>query len=97
MSQPTIALLQSLLVFLQIANAGIETVTKNPLIALLLTAFLGALQFYLNALGNASITEPVKARLAELDNLHASAVSTVLAQAATPQPAPVPPAPRKQW
>ena len=92
MKQTTIAFLQSLLVFLQIANAGIATVTKNPLVALLLTAFLGALQFYLNALGNASITEPVKTRLAELDSIHASAVQ---AQTVTPQP--TPPAPRKQW
>lgn len=55
MSTNTILLLQSLLIFLQMINGAIATVTQNATIALLIGAFVGAFQFYVNHLGNQTV------------------------------------------
>jgi hypothetical protein len=58
MSQNTILLLQSLLIFLQVVNGAIGTLTHNATIAVLVGAFVGSLQYYVQHIGNASIPPP---------------------------------------
>ena len=56
MSQNQIVALQSTLIFLQMVNAQIAIVTKSQLVALIVGAFLGAFQYYVQHLGNASLS-----------------------------------------
>ena len=108
MSQITIAAIQSLLVFLQVLNGGIgvvlsllpQTSITVKIVPLILVAAISAGQAFMNNLGNSSVSDPVKKKLAELDNLNASAVSTVLSQAAIakiPASTTTLPAPKRQW
>lgn len=60
MSPRTILLLQTFLVFLQMANAAIEQLPQPY--PILVAAFIGALQFYIQNLGNKA--DPVKAQSA---------------------------------
>lgn len=53
MSANVILLLQSILIFFQMVNAAIGTMEHiNPVVVLLLSAFVGSFQFYVNHLGN---------------------------------------------
>ncbi|MFB3816005.1 MAG: hypothetical protein ACE14L_18030 [Terriglobales bacterium] len=53
MSTHTILLLQSILIFLQMVNAALGvTLHVSPAVAVLLSAFVGAFQFYVNHVGN---------------------------------------------
>ncbi len=53
MKPNTILLLQSILIFLQMANAAVDTLP--PVGRTLAAAFIGAFQFYVNHLGNQSV------------------------------------------
>jgi len=58
-TQNTILLLQSFLIFLQMVNAALGTsLHAPPTISVLLAAFVGAFQFYVNHLGNQSTPPP---------------------------------------
>jgi uncharacterized membrane protein YuzA (DUF378 family) len=92
MSQRTIAVLQSILVAAQFINVGLVTVTRNALVTLIAGAVVAGLTALMNQIGNASISEPVKTRLSELDALHQANAAAVTSAAAQSQPA-VPPAP----
>lgn len=81
--QDIIALLQALSAAAQVINVGLLTVTRNPLATLISAAFVSALQNWLNGQGNASITPPVKKKLAELDSIHAANAQTVAVTAQT--------------
>jgi hypothetical protein len=69
----SILALQSLLLFLQVVNAGIASVTHDTLVALLIGAGVMGLSHFVNHLGNhavppevqALLTEPQKSKLAE--------------------------------
>jgi len=65
MSQNTILALQSFLIFLQIVNAGIASVVKEPLVSLVLSAGVGSFQYFVNHVGNQSISPEVKAVLTD--------------------------------
>jgi hypothetical protein len=91
MSQQTIAFFQAILTGMQAVNLGIGTVTKNPLITLLVGAVVLAMQQYANYLGNASMTPPVQAKLAELDAVHQANAAAVAAAPVVP----LPPSPKK--
>jgi hypothetical protein len=52
MKPNTILLLQSILIFLQMANAAVDTLPQPW--PVLISAFVGAFQFYVNHLGNES-------------------------------------------
>lgn len=52
MSTNTILLIQTVLVFGQIANAGLASVTHDPLVTLLIGAAVGAGQFFVQHVGN---------------------------------------------
>ena len=66
MSQNTIALLQSVLVFLQLVNAGLAGLAHvNPIVTIILSAAVGFLQTYLQRLGNQSISPQVSAMLSQ--------------------------------
>jgi hypothetical protein len=98
MSQSRIALFQSILTGMQAVNLGLGTVTKDPLITLLVGAVVLAMQQYANQLGNSSISEPVKARLSELDDIHqANAAAVASAQPPTPAPAAPTVPPHSGW
>jgi hypothetical protein len=56
MSQSLIVALQAALIFLQIVNGQIAVVTHNTLIALIIGAAVGALQYFVQHLGNASLS-----------------------------------------
>ena len=61
MSANTILLLQSLLIFLQMVNAALGTSLHAPVVvSVLLAAFVGAFQFYVNHLGNQTPPAPPK-------------------------------------
>jgi hypothetical protein len=55
MSTNTILLLQSLLIFLQVINGAIATITHNAAVALIVGAFFGAFQFYVQHIGNQTV------------------------------------------
>lgn len=65
MSQNTIIGLQAVLIFFQIVNTGIAIITKDPLVSLMVSAGVGALQYYVNHVGIHSISPEVKAVLTE--------------------------------
>jgi hypothetical protein len=55
MTQNTILLLQAFLIFLQLANSAVDTLPQPwPVIV---SAFVGAFQWYVQHLGNQSIPE----------------------------------------
>ena len=56
MSQNLIVALQTLLIFLQIINGQIAVVTHNPVITLVIGAVVGAVQYYVQHIGNASLS-----------------------------------------
>ena len=51
MKQNSLYLLQACGFFLQTVNAGLSGVVHNPVASLLISAFVGAFQFYLGHLG----------------------------------------------
>jgi amino acid transporter len=59
----TIIALQSLLLFLQVLNAGIASVTHDTLIVLLIGAAVMGLSHFVNHLGNHSVPAEVSAVL----------------------------------
>lgn len=62
MSQTTLTALQSLLIFLQMANAGISGMTHlNPIISVLLSAGVGSFQYFVQHLGNQSVPQVTQA------------------------------------
>lgn len=57
MKPNTILLLQSILIFLQMANAAVDTLPQPwPILG---AAFIGAFQFYVNHLGNQTQPNPL--------------------------------------
>jgi hypothetical protein len=54
-SQNNIVAAQSFLIFLQMVNAQIAVVTKSALVALIVGAVIGGLQYYIQNAGNASL------------------------------------------
>lgn len=56
MSQNQIVAFQSALIFLQMVNAQIAIVTKSQLVALIVGSFLGGFQYWVQHLGNASLS-----------------------------------------
>jgi hypothetical protein len=54
-SQNTIVALQSFLILLQMINAQISVVTKCALVALIVGAVIGGLQYYIQNAGNSSL------------------------------------------
>jgi hypothetical protein len=56
MKPNTILLLQSILIFLQMCNAAVDTLPQPW--PILVAAFVGAFQFYINHLGNQSVPTP---------------------------------------
>jgi len=58
MKPNTILLLQSMLIFLQMANAAVDTLPQPwPILA---AAFIGAFQFYVNHIGNQTQPDETK-------------------------------------
>lgn len=57
MSQNNIVAAQSFLIFLQMVNAQIAVVTKSALVALIVGAVIGGLQYYIQNAGNASLPQ----------------------------------------
>lgn len=61
MSTHTILLLQSILIFLQMVNAALGvTLHVPPVVSVMLSAFVGAFQFYVNHVGNQTQPPPAK-------------------------------------
>lgn len=54
MSPTVILLLQSLLIFAQMANAGAAQAIHNPTVSVMLGAFVGAFQYFVQHVGNAT-------------------------------------------
>jgi hypothetical protein len=68
MGQNAILALQSLLIFLQIANAGLSTLQGlHPIVPMLSAAALGGFQYFVTHLGNKSISPEVQMRLEVCD------------------------------
>ena len=84
MSQNLIVALQSLLIFLQIVNGQIAVVTHNALAALIVGAVVGAVQYYVQHIGNASLS-PENALAMQQANVIPSPP-----QSGTPEPPVVP-------
>ena len=58
MSQNTLLFLQSLLITLQMVNAGLGTTVHNPTVSVLIGAVVGGFTFYVQQLGNQSVPPP---------------------------------------
>lgn len=65
MSQNTVLALQSFLIFLQIVNAGIASTIHDQLVSLVLSAAVGSFQYFVNHVGNQTISPEVKAVLTD--------------------------------
>lgn len=59
MSQTTIIAFQAVLIFLQFVNTGVATVIKDPVISLLIGGALAGFQYFVNHLGNHSLSPEV--------------------------------------
>lgn len=57
MSTTTILLLQSLLITLQMLNAGLSGVVHNPVVSLMLGAIVGGFQFFVQNVGNKTLPD----------------------------------------
>ena len=56
---PTLILfLQAMLIFLQMANAGLAGTIHNTTVSVLLGAFVGAFQFFVQHVGNQTVPPP---------------------------------------
>jgi hypothetical protein len=51
-SPNNLLLLQALLIFLQMGNAAIASLFPHPAVPMLMGAFVGSLQFYIQHIGN---------------------------------------------
>ncbi len=66
MSQNQIALLQAVLIFFQLVNAGLAGLAHiNPIITIILSAFVGGMQAFMQRLGNQSVSPQVAAMLTD--------------------------------
>jgi uncharacterized membrane protein YuzA (DUF378 family) len=62
MSTNAVLILQTLLIFLQMVNAGLSGMVHNPMISLILGAAVGALQFLAQHVGNQTVPPPPPAK-----------------------------------
>ena len=58
MSTTTILFLQSMLIFLQMANAGLANLVHSPVASMLIGAGVGAFQYFVQHVGNQTVPPP---------------------------------------